>query len=127
MSVDRRTRQLVLERDLHQCVRCGKYLGPLDDYSIHHRRPRGMGGSRDPETDQPANLLTLCGSGTTGCHGAVEAHRIIAGNDGYLLPQGTRPADRPVLTHRGWIRLDNQGGWREASGRLDTTPDKEPA
>lgn len=36
--------------------------------SLHHVYPRGQGGD-----DVIVNLVPLCGSGTTGCHGLVEA------------------------------------------------------
>jgi len=125
-AIPTKVRQIILERDQGRCVRCGESV--LNSaHSIHHRRPRGMGGSKDPATNLPANLLTLCGSGTTGCHGAVEGHRIIAGNDGFLVGQGLDPELKPVLGHHGWIRLDNEGGWRPALGRTDTAPDRKDA
>ena len=45
-----------------ECVICGGI-----DISIHHILPRGQGGD-----DVWENLVPLCGSGTTGCHGGVE-------------------------------------------------------
>lgn len=49
------------------CVVCGDSASP----SQHHVLPRGQGGD-----DDDANLVTLCGSGTTGCHGLIEANDI---------------------------------------------------
>lgn len=46
-----------------ECVICGSI-----NISIHHILPRGQGGD-----DVWENLVPLCGSGTTGCHGGVEA------------------------------------------------------
>lgn len=43
-----------------ECVACGRPPG-----SVHHVIPRGEGGD-----DVAANLVLLCGTGTTGCHGA---------------------------------------------------------
>lgn len=102
-------RMLVLERDQHRCVRCGEYGTPFGDYSLHHRRPRGMGGSKRPDTNLPANIVTLCGSGVTGCHGHIESHREEAREMGLLLHQGQHPDTEAVLTHRGWLLLDNDG------------------
>lgn len=110
------TRETVLARDLYSCVRCGMYVGPFGVFSIHHRRPRGMGGSRLPDTNLPANLITLCGTGVTGCHGWVEQHRLQARGCGYLLWQGADPELVPVATHRGVIRLLNDGSTREHRG-----------
>lgn len=110
-KVSPRTRQVVLERDLFRCVACGTYVGPFGDYSLHHRRPRGMGGSRRPETNLPGNLLVLCGSGTTGCHGWTETHRDEALSMGLLVSQFvTDPDQVPVQTYCGWFVFDNEGG-----------------
>lgn len=96
----------VLERDRGACVRCGRSVDLSARgiaWSVHHRRPRGMSGSRNPLVSAASNALTLCGSGTTGCHGAVESDRDSARQRGYLVPQWRDPADVPVL-HRvhGW-------------------------
>lgn len=101
-------RVLIVGREGGSCFRCGlrvahleetgrgfKILG-LTDYSIHHRRARGMGGSRDPQTSHPSNGLLLCGSGVTGCHGWVESHRSAARADGYLLESWQDPATTPI-------------------------------
>jgi len=108
--------QLVLERDGGACVRCGI---PIQgergrDWSIHHRRPRGMGGTRKP--DSPANLLTLCGSGATGCHGEVESHRADALKSGWLVSQWADPAATPVLVGHGarWVYLTEDGTYADA-------------
>lgn len=110
-KVTPRTRQIVLERDGHCCVVCGRYIGPLDDYSLQHRRARGMGGSKRPDTNLPANLVTLCGHATSpdGCHARVESHRDQARAHGLTLTQSQDPTQIPVHTHRGWLLLDNEG------------------
>lgn len=115
MSVTVITKQTVLQRDNWTCVRCGRYVGPFGDYSIHHRRPRAMGGTKRPETDLPANLITLCGSGTTGCHGQVESRREDARAAGLLLWQSQTPSAEPVLTHRGLLLLDDEGFFTEVA------------
>lgn len=48
-----------------QCRICRDAFG----LTLHHLVPRSLGGD-----DVPNNLVPLCGSGTTGCHGDVE-HR----------------------------------------------------
>ncbi len=47
-----------------------------EQVSIQHRRARGAGGTRLAEAHTNlANLLLLCGTGTTGCHGWVETQQ----------------------------------------------------
>lgn len=87
------TRAEVLGRDMGVCVRCGRNDEGLN---LHHRTPRGMGGTRDPLSASPANLVTLCGSGTTGCHGWVESHRDQAVSEGWIVLRGTDPSTVPV-------------------------------
>lgn len=61
-----RVRDKELLRELHlrwlECVICGS-TSPL---SLHHV-------NKHPRDDLEANLVMLCGSGTTGCHGLIEA------------------------------------------------------
>lgn len=51
--------------------------------SLHHI-------SKHPRDDLPANLLWLCGDGTTGCHGLVEHHD----------PETMRVLERHLRLHR---------------------------
>lgn len=92
------TRQAVMERDQFKCVRCGRAVSgePGRDFSLQHRIPRGMGGSRDPRLNLPSNLVLMCGSGATMCHGHVESYRADAETDGYLVPRHLDPAEVPV-------------------------------
>lgn len=101
-------RAAVLDRDGHRCVRCGIALDQAWTYSIHHRTPRGMGGSKRANT--MPNLITLCGSGVTLCHGWIESHRDAARDLGYLVRRGHDPATTPVLiAGRGLVLLDDRG------------------
>lgn len=114
-GITRATRELVLARDNFQCVSCRRSVHDPLGYSIHHRVPRGMGGTRLEWINQPANLLTLCGSGTTGCHGWTEQHRMEARSQGYLIPRAFgSPEQIPVYTADGYRRFDNDGHWSEA-------------
>lgn len=92
-------REAVLERDNHACTRCGVAVR-RPYYSLHHRRPRGMGGSRLLHT--MANLVTLCGSGVDGCHGAIERDRPGSRATGWLVPNGAAPEGWPVLRGGSW-------------------------
>lgn len=99
------TVKLIRERDSWACGRCGSG----SNLSTQHRVARGMGGARGPGINRPANLLTLCGSGTTGCHGLVEAHPIWAQAHGWSAARWQAPTDVPVWTWRGWVQLLDDG------------------
>lgn len=46
-----------------------------------------MGGTRQPNTNSPSNLILLCGDGVRGCHGHIEQNRAEARKAGYNIPQ----------------------------------------
>lgn len=106
---DRATRALVLERDDWRCFCCGTpILG--QPYSLQHRDSRGMGGSKNPLKNSPANLITLLGSATTDCHGRVEQRHAADNVAGYWLKTGQDPAATPVLHWRyGPVLLGHDG------------------
>lgn len=103
-----KSRDVVTARAQGRCERCGASSSQF--WSVHHRRPRGMGGSKRPEVNGPANLILLCGSGTTGCHGWVEANRAEAYNLGLLVRSGMNPGDVPVELRHGRVLLLADGG-----------------
>jgi hypothetical protein len=112
MNIPKRVRLLVLTRDAWTCQVCGRNLAHayLDgDYSLQHRRARGMGGSKRPDTNGPANLITVCGSATTGCHQRIESQPDWAAGRGLRLRQNQTPAGCPVLTVGGWLLLHPDG------------------
>ena len=114
---DRLTVDAVLERDSWSCVVCGcGIFGERGwDWSIGHRRPRRDGGDPRPETNFTANLVTLHGSGTTGCHGVVESLRTESYALGWLLHAEDIPSRCPMQHHlHGWVYLNDVGGWRAA-------------
>jgi hypothetical protein len=107
------TRQIILDRDGMACARCGI---PVDTssvgYSLQHRDNRGMGGTRDTRINLPSNGLTLCGSGTTGCHGWTEENPTEAERLGYAVQSWADPKTVPVFALGKWYLLDNNGGKR---------------
>jgi 5-methylcytosine-specific restriction endonuclease McrA len=106
---DRETRELVLARDEHRCVRCGLREG----LQLHHRRPRQRGGDSSVEANLPSNLLTVC----LYCHDWLEtARRARAYDEGLLVRRGFDPAGTPVLTTRGWLLLAADGSFEVVSG-----------
>jgi hypothetical protein len=99
----------VMVRAGFRCERCGVSIQSIP-MSIHHRRPRAMGGTYRPETNYPSNLMALCGSGTTGCHGYLESHRSEAIDYGFIVPQYEQPNNVPVKTSiNGWVLLNDDG------------------
>lgn len=102
------TRVLVYARANNRCELCGNYAY---GGSVHHRRRRGMGGSKNPATNKASNLLLLCGSGTTGCHGTVESDLPRSYENGWVLRQGTDPLSEPVWLQIGRVLLDNHGNY----------------
>jgi hypothetical protein len=104
----------VAERDQGRCASCGlNIVGQRSiDFSLHHRRPAGMGGDRTAVTHGTANLVLLHGSGTTGCHGYVESNRTESYDLGLLVHRYDSP-DEVAIEHavHGLVLLDNDGGW----------------
>ena len=85
---------------------------------IHHRRPRGMGGTKRPETNYASNGLAVCRR----CHMKCESMRNWARENGFVLLQGDNPADVPVFWRCNWeggrkalVLLDDIGGKRAAA------------
>ena len=111
------TRVLLWARSKGRCEVCEIDLtGPVPvPISAHHRLPRQAGGDRRPDVHSPANLLLLCGTGTTGCHGDIERNRSWAYERGYLVHRGLEPAEVPVRMHgRTWLLLPD-GSLREVA------------
>lgn len=112
---DAATVALVIGRDEGRCVRCGLYVTHLTrgvDWSVQHRRGRGSGGDRRPDTNQAHNLLVLCGDGTTGCHGWVEHNPAAADEHGWAISRWADPALERVDHHlHGLVWLTPDGGF----------------
>lgn len=99
---DKDTVKLVLARAAESCERCG-FAPPSQ---LHHRKPRGAGGTSDPAINLPSNLLALCAP----CHLEVERDRDVAREQGWLVRNEHNPANRPVwLAGRGYCFLTDDG------------------
>jgi len=82
---------LLLTRSGGQCeARTSKCLAPggriegmlpREQVSVQHRRAQGMGGTSLDTTNDLANLLILCGTGVTGCHGWIECEQRAAARE----------------------------------------------
>lgn len=88
-----------------RCEKCGQ----REPLSMHHRRKRGQGG-----TWAPSNIVVVCGSGTTGCHGWIERNPTNANAEGWGLGRGDPDGSKvPLRVHNvSWcrVKLDNAGG-----------------
>lgn len=112
-------KRLVDRRDNWRCVRCGKPLGSTW-MNRHHRRMRSH---RWPGLHEASNLILLCGSGDSGCHGDVHGRATAeAYEKGWLVHAWQdHPEMVPVLTRQhGWVLLDDQGGWTPVQIPTDT-------
>lgn len=98
---ERTARRVIAERCGGRCERCG-----APEYTVHHRRKRSQGG-----TWCPSNLLALCGSGTTGCHGWVENNPTAAQALRFWLRAGQPSETTPVWLWGRWVLLQPDGGY----------------
>lgn len=113
----RSVRADVIRRDGGRCQWCGAGVDTSSGwYSLQHRRARQMGGTSRPEANLAANLVLVHGTGTTGCHGEIEANPVLAAERGFRLTQEQQPDQCPIqvagITGRRWVRLDNDGNTR---------------
>lgn len=98
-------RQLVMGRAFGRCERCQM---PTLAAHIHHRRPKGSGGSKAPDRHDVANLVWL----DPECHRWVHDHPRDAAAAGFIVPRssGRHPLEVPVTDLAGQTRyLDNEG------------------
>lgn len=105
---DAATVDLVCERDDWRCVVCGDPIRGRrgSEWSVHHRKLRSHGVD-----NRPANLILVCGHGTSLCHGAIHAGPNAAREAGWMVRSTADPA-ATVMAHsqHGWVLLDNEGG-----------------
>ena len=97
---DLATVELVRWRDRDACRRCRRA-----GEQIHRRKPRGMGGTRDPLINCPSNLVMLCRE----CHEWVEAHRTEARRQGWLVSRHADPRYQPIDHEGQLLFLTEQG------------------
>jgi 5-methylcytosine-specific restriction protein A len=94
-------RAAVQVRDGDYCQRCGR-----QGQQIHHRKPRGMGGTSDPMINNPANLVLLCQD----CHMWIERNREVGYAQGWLVHRTDDPAMVPMTMLTGTQLIHDQFG-----------------
>jgi len=100
-------RALVHMRSDRICEVCGNQQAT----NVHHRKNRSQGG-----TWATSNLLHLCGSGTTGCHGRItDDHDGTANRNGWTCKSFEDPATTPCLIRNGRVILLDNGETEAAS------------
>lgn len=92
LSPEYRKRAVCAWREQRRCARCGKQLDGIPA-SLHHRRLRSHPFAGLHEV---SNLIWLCGTGTTGCHGWVHAHPSLAEEHGYIVHAWEDPRKIPI-------------------------------
>lgn len=91
--------------------------------SKHHRRKKGQGGAWTP-----SNIVDICGHGTIGCHGFIEANPATARRTGLWLYTGSEAHTTPVQISwrgiRGWYLLHDDGSltWLSETGLARMKP-----
>lgn len=114
---DQGTVDLVLARDNWSCTVCGDPLHGRrgSEWSIHHRLRRSQGLD-----NRPANLISVCGHGTAGCHSDIHGGPAKAREAGWML-RSTDVPDQFRMAHsqHGWVVLDNRGKFRRVDPPQD--------
>ena len=97
-------RKTVLSRDGNMCLRC---LEPAAH--VHHRRPKGMGGTSDEVIKYGlANLVSVCFS----CHELIHRRPALAYETGFLVHAWDNPEAIPlrVGSYSQLLKLSVDGG-----------------
>lgn len=103
-----KVRRQVADRDRGMCLRCG-----ARGTNVQHRIGRGMGGTSRADVNDLAALVTLCGSGTTGCHGHITSHPEEAYATGWAIRRSavTSASEIPLVDLEGrQFFLTDEGG-----------------
>lgn len=108
--------QLAVDRDLRCCAWCAAKLvgdrGPMPwQWQVHHRWPRGSGGTSEPFVARVSNAIPLHGE----CHFVIEREmRDEATRMGFIIRHGIRQPPAVPIRHavHGFVTLDDTGSWK---------------
>ncbi|WP_166790639.1 MULTISPECIES: hypothetical protein [unclassified Cryobacterium] len=91
-------------RDEQKCTRCGVWIS--DNGSRHHRMRRAVGGHL------VENIILLCGSGSSLCHGWAHSHPAAAILAGYIIPTWIEDiAEVPLQVHTPGVNGRGNKSW----------------
>ncbi|MBM4558238.1 HNH endonuclease [Rhodococcus hoagii] len=99
-------KQDVVDLVLARCEGVCEICGQARFEQLHHRRARGMGGTRRESTNTASALLALCQP----CHALVESQRLEALDAGWLVSQAAEPRNVAVTRRGRTVLLDDFGG-----------------
>ena len=102
MKFTDKCRATIRHRADNRCEMCGVRC---DNGQIHHRQPRGMGGSKDQQSRSAANGLYL----HERCHSKIERNRSAGYEKGWLVHKWESSEEKPVLLWDGWKLLSADG------------------
>lgn len=111
-SFSRGTVLAIWDRDGGKCAWCGQVAS--QDFGlmpwqtqVHHRWPRGMGGTSEAFVGRPSNGVLLHAE----CHTYIEAHRDEAIGKGFLIVHGIEKPRAVPIEHAvlGRVRLRDDG------------------
>lgn len=88
-------------------------VAPIEQF--HHRRARGMGGTKRSSTALPSNGLGLC----EGCHRWVESNRRESLRLGYLCRQEQEPSRVAAFINRAFVFLTDAGHYEDPPEEAD--------
>lgn len=120
------TLELILARSQGQCEIMSQVCS-FHVSDVHHRRPRGMGGTNEPSANLASNGIAVCRR----CHMWTESQRTWALENGFILKQGmTDPQEAAIWWRcnrtdfgnaaKVWCLLLNDGS-RKIIGNEDIT------
>lgn len=96
-----KTRKAVVQRANARCEVCGL----TGASQIHHRKPRGMGGSGRREVRSAANAIYVHAA----CHRRIEANRTKAYLLGHLVHAWQQSESTAIRLWDGWFLLTSDG------------------
>ena len=104
-------RDLIVARAGGHYCEVGTEVCTYQAVEIQHRRARGMGGTRKPDTDSPANGLMVCRA----CHDVIERRPATSLRNGWRLRQTTDgrptvPSEVAVVWRGRRVWLHDDGG-----------------